>query len=781
MTWRRQAFGAGALRAAGAVLVLTVWPAVADTNRFGFSGPEIFPIDAQISHLRVADLNGDKANDLVVVNNARSKINILYNRTGATNRVFETPVGVKNEINQLPPDSRFQITSIPSEKRISALVVEDLNGDGRPDIAYYGDPRELVVLYNEGGKSWSAPRRIQIEDGQLTPNALCAGDLNGDGRTDLVLLSDSFFYFIPQKEDRSLGEPEKVPFSGSVRSAQVVDLNGDGRGDLLLVNWEDRNPFRVRFQQPDGRLGMEMYFPFAPIRSYWADNLDAKPQTQIITISQNSGRAQVSELVQRPAENLSGCFSQGQFQVLPLNRTERAKRGSAWADIDGDGLPDLLVAEPESGQLSLYLQKKDGSLSSARTFPTLAGISDVAVGDWDGDGKPEVFLMSLTEQQVGVTRLDNKQRLPFPTLLTSLEGKPLAMALGKLKPGAKPVLAMILEQDGGSDQVGRRSLLVRTADGKSTSQKLSKEFQFRPTTLAFHDVDQDGLSDLVVLTPYEKVKVLRQVEGKEFEELDVALPGGALEQPWLSTADLDGDGKAELLLTQKNFIRSVVLTRDPESDATNRAGWLFTVKDQINGTSSNSRLVGAAAVANGTNAVTSVFLLDAERKAVTLCERDSSGVWQPTRNVPLPVAEFASLQPLCLRGTNINALGFLGLNLAACLALDGQVWQLAELDSYETPIKDGRLNDVVSGDLDADGRKDLVFMETSKNYLDLVIFDHQRLIPATRWQVFEERTFRNRRGDLPEPREAAIADVTGRGKNDLIVLVHDRILVYPQE
>jgi hypothetical protein len=55
------------------------------------------------------------------------------------------------------------------------------------------------------------------------------------------------------------------------------------------------------------------------------------------------------------------------------------------------------------------------------------------------------------------------------------------------------------------------------------------------------------------------------------------------------------------------------------------------------------------------------------------------------------------------------------------------------------------------------------------------------LVPANRWQVFEERTFRNRRGDFPEPREAWIADFTGDGRNDLVVLVHDRLLLYPQE
>ena len=65
------------------------------------------------------------------------------------------------------------------------MAVTDLNGDGRPDLAYYGEPKELVVLYNEGTNTWSTPKRWPIEDGQLTPNAMTADDLNGDGRRDL--------------------------------------------------------------------------------------------------------------------------------------------------------------------------------------------------------------------------------------------------------------------------------------------------------------------------------------------------------------------------------------------------------------------------------------------------------------------------------------------------------------------------------------------------------------------------------------------------------------------
>ncbi len=758
--------------------------AAAETNRFGFAGREIFPIENQISQLHAADLDGDGLNDILVVNNARSKINLLYNQTGKTNLAEKRPPAVKREPNELPPDARFRVDSIASEKRIAGLSVADLNGDGRPDLAYYGDPRELIVLYNQGTNDWSPPKRWAIDDGQLSQNALATGDLNGDGRADLLLLAENCVYFLPQQADHALGEPQKIPLSGSVKSIQVVDVDGDGRSDLLLVNWEDRNPFRFRQQKRDGSLGPEVYFPMAPIRSYWADNLEVSNQTQVITIAQNSGRAQISEFTRKPAEELTGAFRQGQFQVWPLTRTDKARRGLLWSDINGDGLPDLLVAEPESGQLSLCFQQPEGSLSAPATFPTLAGVSDLAVADWDGDGQPEVFMLSADERQVGVVRLDKQQRLPFPTLLP-LEGKPLALAAGKLQRGASPSLALIVELESKGDPDARRLLVLRAADGKTTTRKLSKDFKANPTTLAFHDADQDGLTDLVILMPYEKVKLLRQVAGKDFEELDVAPPGGVQElaQPWLGAADIDGNGKPELLLTQKNFLRAVVLQREaPLANSTNQGAWTFTVKEQINGAGSNSRLAGAAAVPNGTNAAASLFLLDVERKVLTLCERDRAGVWQVARNVPLPLSEFTSLQPIALGNGKTNAIAFLGLNAVACLPLDGRVWDLTELDGYETPIKDGRLTDVVSGDLDNDGRKDLVFLETARNYLDLVLFDaRHKLVPADRWQVFEERTFRGRRSDLPEPREAVVADVTGDGKNDLIILVHDRVIVYPQE
>jgi hypothetical protein len=433
------------------------------------------------------------------------------------------------------------------------------------------------------------------------------------------------------------------------------------------------------------------------------------------------------------------------------------------------------VAEPDSGQLSLYLQKPDGTLAAAKTFPTFAGVSELAVSDWDGSGTPRIFLLSSDEHQVGVTKFDEHGRIAFPTIIP-LEGKPLTMAVGPLQPGTRPTLAVILDQE------TNRVLVTRQADGKSHTQKLSDDFKSTPSSMTMHDANQDGLADLIVLIPYEKIKVLIQKpDNLNFDEEDVLPPGGSTEAPWLSVLDVDGDGKPELLLAQKNFVRAVVLRQESGGATNGKPVWNFFVKEQINGASSDSRIVGAAPLRNGTNGIASLFLLDAERKQLTLCERDKSGVWQVARNLPLPFSEFSALLPLALGSTKANSVGLIGLNAVGTLATSGQVWEFSELDSYETPIKDGHLTDVIAGDLNNDGRKDLVFLETAKNYLDLVAYEKpHKLVPANRWQVFE-RTLRSRRNDATEPREAVVADVTGDGKADLIVLVHDRILVYPQE
>lgn len=759
------------------------------SSRFGFTGPEIFPIDPATAFLRAADLDADGLIDLVVVNNARSKLTLLYNQTGLTNAPTRKSITGRPDVNELPADARFRIESISSEKRISSLVVDDLNGDGRPDLAYFGEPKELVIQFNQGTNSWSAARRFDLTDGLLDANALTSGDINGDGRTDLVLLAEKHLHIIHQRADNSLAEPEKLPYTGTVKAVQVLDLDGDGRNDLLLVNWDHPNPFRFRLQDSSGQLGPEVHITLPPIRSYWADDLDSDRKTEFITIAAKSGRAAISNLRRKSAEIITGSIADGQFTVLPLPRTEKPRRGLAWADLNRDQLVDMLLADPEGGQILIYSQQPDGSFSSPRTFPAFSGVTDIVAMDWNHDQSPEVFLLSPDEKQIGIAAVEPSGRIAFPKPL-ALPGRPLVMAAGEIQPGS-PLLAVLCERedkrsrDGKSESFIVRELALVGPDLKPVVQSLDESFKGSPSTLAFHDADQDGLTDLVILTAYEKIKILRQLptptNNKTFEEIDVIPPGGASDNPWLALADADGDGRNELLLAQKNFVRAVVL----RGSSGEPSSWNFEVRDQINGASSSSRIVGATTIPLSDSKSPALFLFDGDRKALTVSTRNADGVWQAGRNIPLPVTDFSSLAAVSLASSNgiPNAVAFIGANGIAWKRFNGPVWDLAELDGYETPIKDGYLHDVISGDLNQDQRRDLVFLETSKAYVDLVAFESpHKLVPANRWQVFEERTFRQRRQtEIPEPREALVVDLTGDGKPDLAILVHDRILVYPQE
>jgi len=73
-----------------ATAILTAHSVASDTNHaaatsgFWFRGKELFPIDDQIAILRAADIDGDGLVDLVIANNTKSKINILFNMTGKT-------------------------------------------------------------------------------------------------------------------------------------------------------------------------------------------------------------------------------------------------------------------------------------------------------------------------------------------------------------------------------------------------------------------------------------------------------------------------------------------------------------------------------------------------------------------------------------------------------------------------------------------------------------------------------------------------------------------------
>ena len=131
------------------------------------------------------------------------------------------------------------------------------------------------------------------------------------------------FIFCPKARITPLASRKKFPIPA--RPKPCKSWMWTATGEMICCSWigTARLPFRLRLQNASGQLGPEIYFKMQPIRSYWADNLEETATNYVVTIAQNSGRAEVSEFTRKPAEILSGAFQQGQFQILPLEQNGR--------------------------------------------------------------------------------------------------------------------------------------------------------------------------------------------------------------------------------------------------------------------------------------------------------------------------------------------------------------------------------------------------------------------------------------------------------------------------
>ena len=90
---------------------------------------------------------------------------------------------------------------------------------------------------------------------------------------------------------------------------------------------------------------------------------------------------------------------------------------------------------------------------------------------------------------------------------------------------------------------------------------------------------------------------------------------------------------------------------------------------------------------------------------------------------------------------------------------------------------------VVVADFNADGQSDLVLIDGGEgHFLEILSKGAAGWASGLRFALFEtDPHYQGRKGSGQEPREAVAVDLTGDGKADLVLLAHDRLLLYPQE
>ena len=811
---------------------------------YGFQEMEIIKLDWGIKGLRIVDFNGDSRSDIAVVNNRKAKIELLLQKETVGPSEKEVAVDPNDiDINAITPPTRFARQSVAVSQKVFSFTCGDLNSDGMPDLAFYGEPKGLYVMLQKAGVpseaeadkakslSWRTRKKINIYDGLTTSDSLVCADLNNDGTDDLALAGRDAIYIILQKEDGSLAEPAKFPTTALTLGVRVRDLNGDKINDLILITNDSEKPLHVRFGRPAPTLKTQADYPpqvpasaeksgklrptdrqsrcggqLGPQERFFVEkpyafkfyNLDGLAGDEMVAVDAISGRLLCYGFTCEKEQDTDWPIL---FYPLASGKGQ-GKRDLIIADFNGDGPADVVISEPEAAELAFYKQIPGVGLAEPVQFPAFADIVGLSVADIDDDGKAELAVLSVTEKVIGISEFEN-DRLSFPKPV-DLTGEPLAMELADVDCNGSADCVYISKDannvrslrvihnpyTSGKKASNLNELLAVWKESGETGPALElKKLASNPDGLKVLDVDQDGLQDVLIFVKYEDPILVRQKQKGEFEIVDS--PGAQaslIKEASLSSiaiADVDGQAGKELLLAQKNFARSLVFA-DGES---------WSIIDQYNAKSTENRVSAVAAFdidGEGLQNRPAILLLDGQKGQLQVLKTGDDRTYRFEKELNVGKWNAAAHLKMLfapLMGGEIKSILLFDSEKFALITPPGAnnvPHYLEQQFSYETKIKDGAYGNLTMGDINSDERADIIMVEYKHNHIEILALDSQiKPIPAMRFKIFEEKSYRQQklsRGKFSvEPRELKIADVTSDGKDDLVTVIHDRIIIYPQD
>jgi hypothetical protein len=406
----------------------------------------------------LSDLNGQGKLDLVTALVGANPgdllpdiVSVLYSNGNGTFANFPSYV-----VNP-PPQTGYGIA-------LGTLAAADFNADGKIDLVVgvsildrgAGSPSAFGLFLNDGD-GFLPPAVTQIPQALAVETYVAAGDFNGDGREDLAVATQDIAIFLGNGNGTFQTEADYG--SGMVGPIALGDFNNDGKLDVIGVT-SDATSVSVLLGNGDGTFGFPVNSPASGyVRALAVGTFNHGGNLDAAVLSENNAPTQLAILL----GNGDGTFSIGQTYSVGFNPTSIAS-----GDINGDGIPDLVVGDSngyDSGvtpsSVVVLLGNGDGTFQSPMT--TVAGnqISSIAIADFNLDGKADVIISNTGWNDVSLLlgNGDGTFQAPMqfylgtgspPSLSTSLavadfdgNGSPdVAVANG-------PSISILLNQGGG--------------------------------------------------------------------------------------------------------------------------------------------------------------------------------------------------------------------------------------------------------------------------------------------------------------------------------------------
>jgi hypothetical protein len=177
--------------------------------------------------------------------------------------------------------------------------------------------------------------------------------------------------------------------------------------------------------------------------------------------------------------------------------------------------------------------------------------------------------------------------------------------------------------------------------------------------------------------------------------------------------------------------------------------------------------------------VPEVFLLEERSDHLDLVRRDPDGVYRPAESYPVGAMDIVGSRLVQEKGEP-PALLYLGEERFWLIPVTPSPLRLHSLGTYETKLEEMDYRMLAAGDLNGDGTEELVVLDNQESHmLQIMARGDKGWTERLHFKVFESYSHEADEGSGPEPRELLVTDLTGDGRDDIILLVHDRVLLYP--
>jgi microcompartment protein CcmK/EutM len=207
------------------------------------------------------------------------------------------------------------------------------------------------------------------------------------------------------------------------------------------------------------------------------------------------------------------------------------------------------------------------------------------------------------------------------------------------------------------------------------------------------------------------------------------------------------------------------------------------VAEQFNSRDGANELQAAFAADLDGDGVREVVLVPRKGDAFEVLRRGGDGLFTFHRTLEAGEIDLIDVQVLPLTQEGADDVLLFGRDRFWLVSRGAAAVSSELVGSYETDLEGVLPTDVEAGDLRGNGRDLLIVMDQGRNLVEFAEHDGDAWLPFSHFVVFERDPHaRDVRGQgAGEPRQAVLADVTGDGLTDLVLLVHDRLLVYPQQ